>query len=33
MKDFINAALPWVAFGVAIAVVLTYRNNKNKREK
>ncbi len=30
MIEFFNAAFPWVAFGLAIAVVLTYKNSKNK---
>lgn len=28
MKEFLNAALPWIALAVALAVALTYMNVK-----
>ena len=33
MSDFVAAAFPWVAFGIAIAVILTYMNSKNKTKE
>jgi hypothetical protein len=30
MADFVKAAFPWVVFGFAVAVVLTYRGSKEK---
>lgn len=34
MRDFALAALPWIACGMAIAVVMTYYNDKkNKMNK
>ena len=35
MGDFFSAAFPWVALGIAVAVIITYMisNNKNKDKK
>ena len=33
MADFASAAFPWVAMGLAVAVVLTYRNSKEKMQE
>lgn len=30
MREFLNAALPWLALGMAIAVVMTMANAKKK---
>jgi hypothetical protein len=30
MKDFLNAAFPWIAGGIGIAIILTYGNSKKK---
>lgn len=30
MSEFLNAALPWLALGMAIAVVMTMANAKKK---
>ena len=30
MSDFVSAAFPWVALGIAVAVILTYMNSNNK---
>jgi hypothetical protein len=32
MRDFFNAAFPWVAGGVAIAIILSYGNSKKKKQ-
>ncbi len=32
MAEFARAAFPWVAMGSAIAVVLTYWNEKEKKK-
>lgn len=32
MRDFFNAAFPWIAGGIAVAVILTYGNSKKKRK-
>jgi hypothetical protein len=32
MADFVNAAFPWIAMGFAVAIVLTYRNSKEKMQ-
>jgi hypothetical protein len=31
--DFINAAFPWVAGGIAIAIIITYGNLKKEKER
>lgn len=28
MKEFLNAALPWIAMAIAVAVALVYMNEK-----
>lgn len=33
MRDFIGAAFPWGVFGIAMAVILTYINSKNKAKE
>ncbi len=30
MGDFFNAAFPWIAMGLAIAIIATYSNSKEK---
>jgi len=30
MTDFANAAFPWIAMGVAVAISLAYFNSKEK---
>jgi hypothetical protein len=30
MGDFFNAAFPWIAMGVSIAIIITYINSKKK---
>ncbi len=30
MSDFVNAAFPWVAMGLAVAVIITYMNSRNQ---
>lgn len=32
MGDFLKAAFPWVAFGFAVAIVLTYMSSKKKKQ-
>lgn len=32
MEDFLKAAFPWVAFGFAAAIILTYRSSKKKKQ-
>lgn len=32
MGDFLNAAFPWIAGGIAIAIILTYGNSKKKKQ-
>lgn len=32
MYDFIIAALPWIAIGIAVAVILANENNKKKEK-
>ncbi|STA99829.1 Uncharacterised protein [Clostridium baratii] len=29
MMDFVYAAFPWVAFGIALAALLTHMNSEN----
>ena len=33
MYDFLIAALPWVLFSTALAIVLPYMNNSKKQKK
>jgi len=33
MQDFFNAALPWIAMGVVVAVVLARFNSKENKKK
>ena len=33
MSDFLNAALPWIALGVAVAVAMTYMNTDKAEKK
>lgn len=33
MLEFALAALPWVGFGIALAVVLVYFDRKSEKEK
>lgn len=30
MTDFVKAAFPWVAMGLAVAIILANRNSKEK---
>lgn len=30
MSDFVDAALSWIALGIAVAVFITYMNSTNK---
>lgn len=32
MVDFVKSAFPWVVGGIAIAIILTYRNSKMKKQ-
>lgn len=32
MRDFLNAAFPWVFGGFAIAIILSYGNSKKKKK-
>jgi hypothetical protein len=32
MREFFNAAFPWVAGGFALAIILTYGNSKKKKQ-
>lgn len=32
MRDFFNAAFPWIAGGIAIAIILAYGNSKKKKQ-
>lgn len=33
MSDFLSAALPWIALGMAIAVAMTYMNAAKTKKK
>jgi len=33
IHEFLEAALPWIALAVGIAVAVTYRDNKGKEKK
>lgn len=33
MADFLNAALPWIALGVVVAVAMTYMNAAKAKKK
>lgn len=33
MNDFLNAALPWIALGMAVAVAMTYMNAATAKKK
>ncbi len=33
MSDFVSAAFPWVALGIAVAIILTYMNYNNNNKK
>jgi lipoprotein signal peptidase len=33
MGDFFNAAFPWIAIGVAVAIILTYMDSKKKKHE
>lgn len=33
MSDFLNAALPWIALGMAIAVAVAYMNAAKAKKK
>lgn len=33
MGDFLNAVFPWVALGIAVAIILTYMNSKRKKQE
>ncbi|MDP4182000.1 MAG: hypothetical protein Q8942_13030 [Bacillota bacterium] len=32
MVDFLQAAFPWIAMGIAIAIAITYMSSKQKRQ-
>jgi len=32
MADFANAAFPWIAMGLAVAIILSCRNSKEKMQ-
>jgi hypothetical protein len=32
MADFFNAAFPWIAMGIAFALVTVYMDSKNKKQ-
>lgn len=32
MRDFLNAAFPWVDGGLAVAIILAYGNSKKKMQ-
>ena len=32
MADFVKAAFPWIAFGFAVAIILTYRSSKERMQ-
>lgn len=32
MRDFLNAAFPWIFGGFAIAIILSYGNSKKKTQ-
>ena len=33
MSDFLHAALPWIALGMAVAVAMTYMNAAKVKKK
>ncbi len=33
MSEFLNAALPWLALGMAVAVAMTYMNAAKAKKK
>lgn len=33
MSDFLSAALPWIALGMAVAVAMTYMNAAKVKKK
>ena len=32
MADFASTAFPWIALGIAVAIILSYMNSKEKRQ-
>jgi hypothetical protein len=32
ISDFFNAAFPWIAGGIALAIIITYGDKKNKKQ-
>ncbi len=32
MADFLNAAFPWIVIGLAVAIFISYRSSKEKKQ-